>query len=316
MFRAKVRESFLQHQEGRDVPPDLRRCQLPLCNTQKLPLRPFPRVSARKAEIKQVPAAGARGVTPKCCIPQEWLQGWSRNAFACFPVRGPHLSHVADSIQASIPAPQPRLLQHARTLATARKGGNDLCKVGRGGCRVPGTSGMRCRSDILTLRHPNRGNGCQPRCPINPLLARGPARSMTLTLSQRLWGFPPGTLIQAGFWGWGHQTAPSPAGTKRSPWMLLLGDLLILPYHQPFGSTVAPGWSSAARFSQGSTTLQPSAAGEGCAVPGPPWEAPAPAPPRKQLLEHTQNLPELPQTVYLHCKGSRAFLRVCFFGCF
>lgn len=140
MFGAKLRESFPQHQEGRDVLPDFHRCRLPLCNTQKLPLRPFPWVSARKAEIKQVPAAGARGVAPKCRIPQEWLQGRTRSAFAFLPVRGPHLSHVADSIQASIPAPQPRLLRHARTLAAAGKGGNDLCKVGRGGCRAPGTS--------------------------------------------------------------------------------------------------------------------------------------------------------------------------------
>lgn len=92
-------------------------------------------------------------------------------------------------------------------------------------------------------------------------------------------GFPsrhpnPGWILEGG-----HQTAPSPAGTKCSPWMLLLGDLLrILPYHQPLCSTVAPSRSRAARFSQGSTTLQPSAAGEGYAVPGPPWEAPAPAP--------------------------------------
>jgi len=51
----------------------------------------------------------------------------------------------------------------------------------------------------------------------------------------------------------------------------------------------------------------PSAAGEGCARPGSPQGVGAPAPPGKQPQAHTQNLPELPHTPYLHCKGSRVF---------
>ena len=77
--------------------------------------------------------------------------------------------------------------------------------------------GMRCQSDIPTLQHPNRGNGCQPRCPINPLLAQGPALSMTLTASQRL-----GVSLQApqsrlDFVGGGTKQLPALQGPNVPP---------------------------------------------------------------------------------------------------
>lgn len=71
------------------------------------------------------------------------------------------LHHRPDSPSTHGPSPQPRggkrpLQSRERRLQSPRS---------------RQVRGMQCRSDVPTLQHPNRENGCQPRCPVNPLLA-------------------------------------------------------------------------------------------------------------------------------------------------
>lgn len=115
-------------------------------------------------------------------------------------------------------------------------------------------------------------------------------------------GFAPGTPIQAGLCG-GEPNSPQLC-KDRVPQMLHPRVLHTLLCHRP------PGCSGAAWCSL--TTLHPSTAREGCATPGPSQEVAAPGPPRRGLQEHTQNPPELPQTLHSWRKGSRAFLRIFF----